>query len=196
MALDLKIPVSKLPAKKTLDIIQKASGKPMYKVKNFYKSFDTRESRKIKSNIKHNNLSKKEVKQLIRESQKEGLYMNETKLRKEFEKIEEEEKIRKIQYSKGRAKLAARMERIKSGEEEAYFRKFEGSKHGGNSKEERKKQRAMRIQGVISDLGKNEKKLDNSPKSSLGHPENQNQGWGVNKKNKSDTKEPLDLQID
>lgn len=192
MALDIKVPVSKLPAKRTLDIIQKASGKPMYKVKGFYKGFDTKESQKIKSNIKHNALSKKEVKQLIRDSKKEGLHMNETRLRQEFEKIAKEEKKRKIQYSKGRAKLAARMERIKTGEEGALFRQFSGSRDEKSSSEERKKERASRVVGVISDVAtKNEKEAENQKQGA------KDGSWGVQEKKDHDKpKEPLDLQID
>lgn len=198
MALNPKIPSSRLPAKKTLDIIQKASGKPMYKVKNFYKDLDSKESQKIKTNIKHNALSKKEVKQLIRDSEKEGLYINETRLRQEFDKIAEKEKKRKLQYSKGRAKLSARLERIKSGEESELFRKFKGSREERGSSEERKKERSSRVRGVISDVITKGSKKNGNQTSSPGRDgqKTNDSSWSADKKNSPTPKKPLDLQID
>ncbi len=185
MPLNLKVPMSKLPAEKTLNIIKNATGKPMYKVKNFYESMDTKEAEKINIGLKRNTLTKVQIKKLIRDSKKEGLYMNQTELREGFERAEKEEKQRKIKYSKGRAKLSARLERIKTGEEGAKFRDFDDKRRKRFSSEERKKARSEKVQEAITGTS---------------HSSNIKKDDGAKDKDNTDTKktkpEPLDLQID
>lgn len=184
MSSNLKIPMSKLPAEKTLNIIKNATKKPMYQVKNFYETMDTDEAKKINIGLKKNTLTKPQIKKLIRDSKKEGLYMNETDLREGFERADKEEKQRKIKYSKGRQKLSERLKRIKTGEEGTRFRGFDDERRKRFSSEERKKARSERVQEAI---------IGTSHSSHIKKDDEKKEETSTNKNVKP---EPLDLQID
>lgn len=139
--LDLEIPVKKIPVKRTIEIIRKASGKPKNTIKAFYKNLDTHAGKKVRNNTNTGTLNKNDVKRLIKDSRKQGLFLSEEKLRQEFKEIKKEEIQRRIKYGKLRNKMSERLEKIKAGH-------FESSSEYKRIKEGRKNKRELRLERV------------------------------------------------
>lgn len=112
MSIEIRQKFHQLPAKRTIDIIRRASGRPHYEVEKFIKDLDTHESRKINVSLKKSVLTRREIKKLINDSAKNGLNINRDRLWSEFEKVDKEEKKRRVQYGKIRSEVSQRMERI------------------------------------------------------------------------------------
>lgn len=199
--LDLEIPIKKMPIKRTMEIIRKASGKPKNTIKAFYKNLDTHAGRKVSNNPNTGNLNRNDVKRLIKDSRKQGLFLSEEKLKQEFSEIGEEEKQRMIKYGKLRNKMSERLEKIKAGH-------FESSSEYKRVKEGRKNKRELRLEKVhdimITAAGHN--KVTKTFDSHGGwtniedeQKNNSDDNSDNSKKSENDTpqdKQPLDLPID
>ncbi|MEA2089070.1 MAG: hypothetical protein U9O55_04525 [Patescibacteria group bacterium] len=161
MLSNIEVPIYKMPAKRAIKIIQESSGKPIKEIKKFYQGISTHEIKKLKSNSPYATFSKKEVKQLLRDTHKKGLFLSEEKIKKEFNIIKQEETKRKIEYSKNRTKLMERMEKLKSGKSPILGREIDRViEKKPRSKDGRREDRADRIRDMIVDitLEKTEKK--------------------------------------
>lgn len=194
---NVEIPIYKMPAKRAIKIIEKSSGKSIKEIEKFYKGVNTHEIKKIKSNSPYTTFSRKEVKQLLRDTHKKGLFLSEEKIKKEFNVIKKEETKRKISYGKGRTKLMERMEKLKSGKDPILDREIDKTvSRRPESKDGRRENRADEIRNMIVDITGEKDKKDNVNNNIV---ENQGQKVSDDKNkisNAQNKKDIIDLQID
>lgn len=194
--LDLKIPIKKMPVKRTMEIISKASGKPKNTIKTFYKNLGTYAAKKVCSNSNTGTLNQNDVKKLIKDSRKQGLFLSEEKLKQEFGEIAKEEKQRRIKYGKLRNKMSERLEKIKDGHFESSS-EYKRIKEGRKNKKEQRLDRVHAIMMGVTNQNKNNPSNNNSgnsgwttdgQKNSLnenskehaGNAQNNDSGWSTN----------------
>ncbi|NCF75273.1 MAG: hypothetical protein GWO87_02180 [Xanthomonadaceae bacterium] len=193
MLSNVKVPIYKMPAERAIKIIEKSSGKPIREIKKFYKGINTHEIRKLKSNSPYTTFSRKEVKQLLRDTHKKGLFLSEKKIKKEFDIISQEETKRKIEYSKGRTKLMERMENLKSGEDPILSREIDRTvDKRAKSIKERKGRRVDRIRDMVlkTSLGKQkENKIQDNTTKNKDQTDNKNYDNIDNIQSKTNIKE-------
>ena len=209
MLSNVEVPIYKMPAKKAIKIIRESSGKSKKEIEKFYKGINTHEIKKIKSHSPYTTFSKKEIKQLLRDTHNKGLFLSEEKIKEEFEIIRQEEIKRKIEYSEGRTKLMERMEKLKSGKDPILGREIDqivGRRP--KSKDGRKESRSDRIRNLIVDVTVEKSEQDkNKDNSSM-----ENKDWtvpdekgkisdaqkkkNIKKESEFHKKDIIDLQID
>ncbi|MCD4705718.1 hypothetical protein K8R61_01410 [bacterium] len=208
MLSNVEIPIYKMPAKRAIKIIEKSSGKSIKEIEKFYKGVNTHEIKKIKSNSPYTTFSKKEVKQLLRDTHKKGLFLSEEKIKKEFNIIQKEETKRKIAYGKGRTKLMERMEKLKTGKDSVLNREIDRTvSRRPKSKDGRRESRADRIKNMIVDVTIEKEKKDSvnnnisgdqvstapDDKNKIGNTQN---AKDTKKESEFHKKDIIDLQID
>ncbi len=188
-----KPPIKKIPLKTTLDIIQRASGKPLKEIKNFYQNLNTFEGKKVAKNSPYTQFSATQFKKLLQDTHKQGFFLSENKIKKELKVLAEQEKKHRIKYSLERSKLTERLNRLKGkGGDDFMEREIERTfKRRALSSNEKRNQRAERIHNIIADINSQKTKESSSEKKdSL----NSQQKWiqTTNNKNSSDSSKKTD----
>ncbi len=185
----LKLPLKEIPPEDAMEIVHKATGKTPHEIKKFYKTLNTKEAQRVINN--KFKLNQNQFRKLLSDTHKNGFFVDSKKLKKKLKEIQKAESQRKIQYSKGRNKLAQRLERLKmDGEASFLVREIEKKMQRENlGAIDRRRVKAEKVHETILEIQRqhtNNKKQKNIPKK-----ENFNDAWRGIKKD-----EPSDLMID
>ncbi len=116
MSIHRDLPSRQIPAKRAMDIIRKASGMSEDSIKKNLRQFNSGEVRKISHNVKKNFITQKEMRSLLRKAEQSGMKISSSKISMAYNKINKEEKKRKIQYGKERSKMIDRITEVEQGE--------------------------------------------------------------------------------
>ena len=170
MAIYADLPSRQIPAKRALDIIRKASGMSEDNIKKTLRQFNSGEIRKISHDTKKNFITQKEMKSLLRKAEQSGMKLSSSSISMAYNKINREEKKRKVQYGKERSQMTDRITEVEQGQLDYKARDASGNLIN-SSRREKLAQKTGRL--LVSDtnsgwsgtppnsLGNNDKEKDN-----------------------------------
>ena len=135
MSIHRDLPSRQIPAKRAMDIIRKASGMSVDGVKKNLRQFNSGELRKISHNVKKNFITQKEMRSLLRKAEQSGMKISSSKISMAYNKINKEEKKRKVQYGKERNAMTDRLQQVEKGQLDYKARDASGNVRAGSRRE-------------------------------------------------------------